>query len=83
MSFAEQASVTGREGDAECTSVLEPERQRPPDERDICDFVVGGSFEPVQPGHRHAAADEHALIPGDRVAHPSQDEAAVHELAGP
>ena len=73
MPFAEDAAVSRRKRDADCPAVLEAQCQRPADQRDIGDFVVGGAFDPMQSGDRHAGADQHALIARDRVADSPQD----------
>ena len=82
MSFAEQPAVAGSDCHTQRAAVLEPQCQRTPDQRDVGDFVVGGSFDPMQAGDRHARADEHALIPRDGIPHLPQDHAVVNELAG-
>ena len=82
MSFAEQAPIARRQHHPERAAVFQPERQRLADQRNIGDFEIRGSFDPVQPRDRHAVAFEHSLIARDRVPHPSKNRVFEHEIAG-
>src|SRR6187402_1542476 len=82
VAFAEQAPIARRQPHPERAAVLQPERQRPANQRNIGDLEIRGSFDPVQARDRHAVAFKHALIARDRVAHVPQDGLLVHELSG-
>jgi len=79
--FAEKAAVPPSQNDSKCAAVFQPQRERLSDQRHVGHLEVGGSFDPVNAGNRHAGADEHPLIPRDGVAHPSQDGALVFQVA--
>jgi hypothetical protein len=82
MSFAEEAAVARGQRYADGAAIFKPQREWPPNESYISDLVVRGSFKPVQARDRHAGADQDALIPGDGVAHVTQDGSVTKELSG-
>ena len=81
VSFAQDAAVARRQRHADRPAVLEAQRQRPADQRDVRHFVVSGTFDPVHTWDRHAGADQHPLIARDRVADLPQDCSILRQFA--
>ena len=83
MPFTENASVPSGEDDPQRAPIFEPQGEWLANQRDIGDFEVCGSFDPMQPRDRQAIAHEHPLIAGDRVSDAPQDDVVVRQVAGP
>ena len=82
MSFVEQPAAAVSEDHGEGAAVFESQHERPSDQRGVGHFVIGGSFEPVQPGNRHPGPDQETLIAADGVAHRAEGRSVLLQSAG-